>query len=197
MIEALIFDCDGTLTDSMRAHYSAWKAALDLQGMHLPEQEFYRHGGTPSSKVIPMLAKAAGCEIDFDRAILDKEDLFLQRIESVKSIPIVVEIAANCLGKLPMAVASGGTRNLVHRQLKQISIFEWFDTIVTCEDTHRHKPDPDVFLEAARRLGVAPKACRVYEDGDAGIQAAGRAGMECVDVRRLIDDMSNESTDAV
>ena len=88
------------------------------------------------------------------------------------------------LGVVPMAVASGGTRRLVHEQLRQVSIFDWFDTIVTCEDTDRHKPDPDVFLEAADRLKVLPKDCCVYEDGEPGIEAARRAGMTCIDVRR-------------
>jgi len=84
---------------------------------------------------------------------------------------------------LPMAVASGGVRRLVMRQLEQLQILDWFDTVVTAEDTERHKPDPDVFLEAARRLGVAPEKCRVYEDGAPGIEAAHRAGMECIDIR--------------
>ena len=84
-----------------------------------------------------------------------------------------------------MAVASGGTRNLVHRQLRQIQVMDWFETIVTCEDTEYHKPDPHVFLEAARRLQVKPEHCRVYEDGEPGIEAARRAGMECVDIRAM------------
>ena len=84
-----------------------------------------------------------------------------------------------------LAVASGGVRRIVHEQLRHIELYECFETIVTAEDTERHKPDPDVFLEAARRLGVSPSACRVYEDGDPGIEAARRAGMECIDVREF------------
>lgn len=185
VIQALIFDCDGTLTDSMYAHFAAWRSALQLQGMDLIEEDFYRYSGTPSSRVIPMLAELAGISIEFARALRDKEAFFLEQIASLRTIPDVVQIAAEHRGKLPMAVASGGTRRLVHRQLEQVQIIEWFDTIVTCEDTERHKPDPDVFLEAARRLGVSPRACRVYEDGEPGIEAARRAGMECIDVRQL------------
>ena len=186
MIEALIFDCDGTLTDSMYAHFAAWRSALSLQGMSLAEQDFYRYSGTPSSRVIPLLAEQGGFTIEFERALEDKESFFLEQIGSLRSIPVVVKIAADHRGRLPMAVASGGTRRIVRRQLEHLSILDWFDTIVTCEDTERHKPDPDVFLEAARRLGVAPQACRVYEDGEAGIEAARRAGMQCVDVRTFI-----------
>ncbi|HBV64292.1 MAG TPA: HAD family hydrolase [Rhodopirellula sp.] len=185
MIQALIFDCDGTLVDSMFAHYSAWRGALVSQGVELDEQYFYRHAGTPSSRVIPMFAAQQGKEIDFRQALADKEQYFLDSIDLLKRIPHVVQIAENHRDKLKMAVASGGTRNLVHRQLQQIEVMDWFETIVTCEDTEYHKPDPHVFLEAASRLQVKPEHCRVYEDGEPGIEAARRAGMECIDIRKM------------
>lgn len=182
-IQALIFDCDGTLTDSMYAHFVSWRDALVSYGMELNEQRFYTYSGTPSRRVIPMLAAEQGISLDFDQANAAKEKAFLGSIHLLKPIQSVVQIAEQHRGNLKMAVASGGVREVVHRQLEQIEIFDWFETIVTAEDTERHKPDPDVFLEAARRLGVAPSACRVYEDGEPGIEAARRAGMECIDVR--------------
>ncbi len=185
-IEALIFDCDGTLTDSMTAHYHAWCSALTEWGMTLDQQRFLSHSGTPSRRVIPMLAAEQGIELDFEKANDAKEAAFLDSLHLLRPIESVVEIAKTHRGKMPMAVASGGVRELVHKQLIQIGVIEWFDTIVTAEDTERHKPDPDVFLEAAKRLGVAPKQCRVYEDGDPGIEAARRAGMECVDIRPML-----------
>lgn len=185
MIKALIFDCDGTLTDSMFAHYVAWCEALQPSGMELDEQRFYSFSGTPSRRVIPMLAAEQGITLDFPQANLAKEEAFLNSIHLLKPIEPVVQIAREHRGRMKMAVASGGVRRLVHRQLEQINVIEWFETIVTSEDTERHKPDPDVFLEAARRLDVAPEQCRVYEDGEPGIEAARRAGMECVDVRTI------------
>ena len=185
-LQALIFDCDGTLTDSMRAHYMAWREALVEFGMDLNEQRFYSHSGTPSRRVIPMLAAEQGVQLDFDAANERKEAAFMRSLHLLEPIEPIVEVARSHRGQLPMAVASGGVRRLVHEQLRHIRILDWFDTIVTAEDTERHKPDPDVFLEAADRLGVDPKRCRVYEDGDAGIEAARRAGMECVDIRPLI-----------
>jgi HAD superfamily hydrolase (TIGR01509 family) len=167
LIEALIFDCDGTLTDSMFAHFSAWRDALLPQGMLLDAQK-------------------QGLTVDFKRALALKEELFIANLSLLTPIEPVVNIARQHRGKLQMAVASGGTRTLVHLQLRQLNIMDWFQAVVTCEDTERHKPDPDVFLEAARLLGVAPQACRVYEDGEPGIEAAGRAGMECVDIRQLV-----------
>ena len=126
MVQALIFDCDGTLVDSMFAHYSAWRQALVSQNIKLDEQHFYRHSGTPSSRVIPMLAAEQGKDLDFQKALADKEQHFLESIDLLKRIPHVVEIAASHRGKLKMAVASGGTRNLVHRQLRQIEVMDWF-----------------------------------------------------------------------
>ena len=186
MIQALIFDCDGTLTDSMYAHFAGWRDALAEQGMELCQQSFYRHSGTASRRVIPMLAAEQGKVIEFERALAEKEAHFLANLKLLRPIVPIVQIARENRGKKKMAVASGGTRDLVHRQLRHIDIIDWFETIVTCEDTERHKPDPDVFLEAADRLGVQPQHCRVYEDGDPGIEAARRAGMECVDIRVLV-----------
>jgi HAD superfamily hydrolase (TIGR01509 family) len=84
-----------------------------------------------------------------------------------------------------MAVASGSHRRLVQLTLAQVGIADWFPVVVSAEDTTRHKPEPDVFLEAARRLGVGPERCVVYEDADLGIEAARRAGMRFVDIRLL------------
>ncbi len=104
---------------------------------------------------------------------------------AIRPIDKVVEIARRGRGVLPMAVASGGHRRMVEMTLQQIGILDWFPVVVTAEDTVRHKPEPDVFLEAARRLGAAPKDCTVYEDTDLGLEAARRAGMGFVDIRCL------------
>ena len=184
MIDALIFDCDGTLCDSMPAHYAAWTQVLSPLGMELDEQQYLSFSGTPARRAIPMLAQAQGVAIeDFESVNHSKEEAFLSCVHLLQPIEPVVRIARENRGTLKMAVASGGVRRLVIKQLEQIGIVDWFETIVTAEDTSRHKPDPDVFLEAARRLGVSPEHCRVYEDGEPGIEAAQRAGMECVDVR--------------
>lgn len=185
MIQALIFDCDGTLTDSMPLHFVAWNQTMRRFGIDFTEDRFYALGGIPSDKIIQMLADEAKLSLDVAAVTLEKEQVFLESLHLLEEIGAITSVVRENKGKLPMAVASGGFRDIVKRQIAHIGLEGWFDTIVTAEDTARHKPEPDVFLEAASRLGVAPAHCLVYEDADLGIEAARRAGMQWIDVRTI------------
>jgi HAD superfamily hydrolase (TIGR01509 family) len=183
-IRGLIFDCDGTLADTMPAHHRAWVAMLQPHGIAFPEDRFYAMGGMPTAQIIRVLAADAGVAVhDVDAMVHAKERLFLQMLDAVQPIAPVVAIANAYRAVLPMAVASGGYRDVVGRTLDQLRIRSWFQAMVTAEDTQRHKPEPDVFLEAARRLSVPPAACAVFEDTELGLEAARRAGMLGLDVR--------------
>ena len=120
---------------------------------------------------------------DVDAMVLEKERTFLTYLDAVTRIEPVLVIAAAYRGKLPIAVASGGYRDTITRTLDRLNIRDWFDAMVTAEDTPRHKPEPDVFLEAAKRLNVDAAKCVVFEDTDIGLEAARRAGMFGIDVR--------------
>lgn len=181
----LIFDCDGTLADTMPAHYRAWSAALAPTGLDFPEARFYAMGGMPSKAIIAWLAAEQGIAVDVDHFAKMKEAAFLEQIAAVRPIAAVVELARAQVGARPMAVASGGYRRVVERVLRHLEIDGWFAATVCAEDTARHKPEPDVFLEAARRLNVEPGGCVVFEDTDIGLEAARRAGMVGIDVRPL------------
>jgi beta-phosphoglucomutase family hydrolase len=180
----LIFDCDGTLADTMPAHYVAWCEMLGRHGIAFPIEQFYGLGGMPTDRIIRLLADQAGVTgVDVAAMTLEKESIYLEAIDAVRPIAPVVAIAAAYRGMRPMAVASGGERYIVERTLATIGVQDWFQAIVAAEDTERHKPEPDVFLEAARRIGVAPGECVVFEDTEFGLEAARRAGMLGVDVR--------------
>ena len=180
----LIFDCDGTLADTMPAHYKAWTAMLGRFGIPFPEPRFYAMGGMPTASIIRVLAGEVGVAVtDVPAMVLEKEAYFLTHLEAITPIEPVLAIARANRGKLPLAVASGGYRDTITRTLDQLTIRDWFNAMVTAEDTPRHKPDPDVFLEAARRLGAEATKCVVFEDTDIGLEAARRAGMLGVDVR--------------
>ena len=183
--DALIFDCDGTLTHSMHLHYVAWRDTVAKYGIVFKEKDFYDMAGMPSDKVIQKLATEQKVELDDHKSILvQKEDCFLQNISQLEPFPFTVDIARANHGLKPMAVASGGDFPVVTAQLNHLGIIELFDTIVTAEHTKNHKPHPDVFLEAARRVDTVPEKCLVFEDGDLGIEAAKRANMDFVDVRK-------------
>jgi HAD superfamily hydrolase (TIGR01509 family) len=181
--DALIFDCDGTLVDSMPIHFLAWHETMTRHGIDFPEDRFYSLGGVPSHHIIAMLASEQEVSIDARAVAIEKERAFLERIHLLEPIHSVVNVAREARGAKPIAIASGGFRDIILKQLQQVSMADWFDTIVTAEDTSKHKPEPDVFLEASRRMNVNPKRCLVFEDADLGVEAARRAGMECIDVR--------------
>lgn len=169
----------------MPVHFRAWQEVAGAFRLVFPEERFYALGGVPTLKIAAMLLAEQG--LPFDPAVVahEKEQAVLRRFHEVRPIPAVVEIARQRRASGKIAIASGGGRAMVERTLRTIGLIDWFPVIVAAEDTTRHKPEPDVFLEAARRLDVAPEACVVYEDTDLGLEAARRAGMRGVDVRPL------------
>ena len=169
----------------MPVHYRAWVEILAPHGIAFPESKFYSLGGMPTHRILELLFSEVGRVPDIALLSRQKEDAFLAHLGEIRAIEPVVAMARAARGKQPMAVASGGHRHMVEKTLRQIGILDWFPVLVAAEDTARHKPEPDVFLEAARRLGVSPSDCIVYEDTDLGVEAARRAGMRWVDVRTL------------
>ena len=200
---AILFDCDGTLADTMPAHYRAWLHVTKHHGILFDEDRFYALGGRPTRDILATLANEASIEIDLDHASEMKESAFLEQVKHVKAIDPVIAALRRAHGHVPVAVVTGGYRDVCEKILLQIGIREFFDCIVASEDTNRHKPHPDPFLEAARRLGVAPEGCLVWEDSDLGIEAARQAGMSWIDVRsfhqpqRLTEGNSQADTGAV
>jgi beta-phosphoglucomutase-like phosphatase (HAD superfamily) len=180
---AYIFDCDGTLVDSMPLHLLAWRAALEMHGF--PPEKFtlemhHKYAGMPGAAIVRQLNASFGCDLPPDQVEVDKVKWYLDHHTNVRGIEPVVEIARAARGVLPMAVASGSDAHIVHDSLKAIGIHEFFDTVITPVDVARGKPAPDMFLLAAKRMGVEPADCLVFEDGLLGIEAAKAAGMEYV-----------------
>jgi len=184
--KGLIFDCDGTLADTMPLHWRAWSMITQRYGLHFPEDRFYSLGGVPARDILNLLSKEQGRSLDHIAVAHEKEETYLATLSQVEPIHAVVEIAQAHHGKIPMAVASGGTEKIITQVLDHLKIRHLFTSIVTSEMVKNQKPAPDIFLEAARRINVAPKFCRAYEDTDLGMQAIRAAGMAAVDVRELI-----------
>ena len=177
---AYIFDCDGTLADTMPLHYKAWRAALSEYDYNFPQAMFYELGGVPTVRIVEILNERHGLKIPAVETARHKEQLYLQMIAQIGPIEPVVAIAKDVHGKLPMAVASGGHRAIVIKTLDALGITKLFDAIIGAEDYVNGKPAPDPFLTAAKSLGVEPASCLVFEDTQLGVTAAHAAGMQCV-----------------
>jgi beta-phosphoglucomutase family hydrolase len=190
-IKGLIFDCDGTLADTMPLHWHAWQIITQRHNLHFPEDRFYAFGGVPTRDILKHLAKEQGRSLDYIAIAHEKEEAYLPLIAKAEPIHAVVEIVKANRSKIPMAVASGGSQKIIGMVLDRLKIRHFFDAIVTNEMVKNQKPAPDIFLEAARRIGVQPKFCRAYEDTDLGLQAIRAAGMEAVDVRELRHQSKN------
>ena len=177
---AYIFDCDGTLADTMPLHYKAWCAALREHDLEFPEAMFYQLGGVPTVRIVELLNERHGHAMPPVETARQKEELYLQMLSQIGPIDPVVAIAREMHGRLPMAVASGGHRAIVRQTLDALGITALFDAIIGAEDYENGKPSPDPFLVAAERLGIEPARCLVFEDTQLGIDAAAAAGMKWV-----------------
>ena len=179
---AYLFDCDGTIADSMPLHYIAWSKALGEYGCTFDEELFYSWGGKPAVEIIADLNKMQSLDMPPEALAEHKESLYFALLPQLQPIPEVVEIIEAEHGRIPLAVVSGGRRNSVTSSLTTLGLLDKFETIVGAEDYKNSKPAPDAYLLAAARLGVAPKDCLVFEDTVMGIQAATAAGMTSVKI---------------
>ena len=184
-IRGLVFDCDGTIADTMPLHYEAWVAALKEHSVEFSEALFYELAGMPTAQIIEMLNERHGHSMPVQETADFKESLYQQLIPRVVPIGPVVVLVKQFAGKLPMAVATGGTQAICRKTLGSLGLLEYFGHIVTADDVKHGKPAPDIFLEAARRIGVPPQSCYAFEDGELGLQAARAAGMTAIDIRPM------------
>jgi beta-phosphoglucomutase family hydrolase len=179
---AYLFDCDGTIADSMPLHYIAWKRALRKWNCKFDEQTFYAWGGMPTAQIIATLNERQGLAMVVEAVCTEKENLYYEMLPQLKAITEVVEHIEAQLRRIPFAVVSGGTRESVVASLTAVNLLDKFDVFVCAGDYKKGKPDPEPFLLAAEKLGVNPKDCLVFEDTEMGIQAATAAGMASVRV---------------
>lgn len=185
--DALVFDCDGTLVDSAPAHLHSMQEALSHQGLTM-EPEWYstRHGLGPDDLL-------DAYEADFKVEALVREDfyrrvneVFLVNLHLIREIQVVTDVARHWFGIVPMAVASNGVRKNVEATLIATRLRPLFYTIVTAGEVEHAKPAPDVYLEAAQRMQVAPERTIIFEDSNEGLEAAHRAGMKAYDIREAL-----------
>jgi HAD superfamily hydrolase (TIGR01509 family) len=179
---AYLFDCDGTIADSMPLHLIAWRQALSVWNCPFEDELFYAWGGMPVNEIIASLNRMHGLTMPVDEVHRHKESLYFSALPRLQPVPEVLEHIRASHGAIPFAVVSGSTRESVTGSLKALDLLDRFDVMVCAGDYQRAKPHPEPFLTAAARLGVAPADCLVFEDTEMGIQAATAAGMASVKV---------------
>ncbi len=180
--QAYLFDCDGTVADSMPLHLVAWQTALAEFDCTFTAQQFYGWGGLPAEIVIEKLNAEQGLHMYAAIVAERKEELYYEMLPQLKAVPEVLEQVLAAQGKVRTAIVSGSTLESVTASLQTLGLLDQFDVLVCAGDYAEGKPSPEPFLLAAERLGIAPERCLVFEDAEPGIVAATAAGMKSVKV---------------
>ena len=178
--DALIFDMDGTLVDSMPRHLDAWEATSAEFGLPFDRAQLNEYGGIPTRKIVAILAEQHGLTIDVEAFTRRKVALYMEHIQQVSVFPAMWELVRRCHGKVPMGIGTGSPRNQAESILKSTGLDAYMQVVVSADDVVNHKPHPDTFLQVAEQLGANPANCLVFEDTQIGLQAGRAAGMETV-----------------
>jgi len=184
---ALIFDLDGTLSNSLPVHLSTWNSIGERYGFRFDPKILYEMTGRPTIEFARRVVEQYGLSISPEEVVKLKQQSFWDSTALLKPIEEMIDIVKAYHGKLPMSVGTGASRKSAEVQLNALDITKYFDFIVSAEDVTRHKPEPETFLLCAELMNVKPSQCQVFEDGDLGIAAAQKAGMIVTDVRPHIN----------
>ena len=183
----LIFDLDGTLSDSLQAHVSTWNMVCEKYGFVFDTNIMIEMTGKPTFEFAKTVVEQSGIAVNPRYLARMKQKAFWNVAKTLNPIDEVVSVVKQYYGKLPMAVGTGAGRKSAEIQLEVLNLTKYFDVIVTANDVRKYKPEPNTFLKCARLIGVEPQYCQVFEDGDLGIVAAQSAGMMVTDVRPYIN----------
>ena len=184
--KALIFDLDGTLVDSMPLHFEAWKEVCATKGLDFSEEEFYALAGVPSDRIFEIINERHGTDFDPQRDSHLKEEIYLKKIDQLKPIDVVFDLAKANHGKLPMSIGTGSPGKHSWEAVRALGLDKYFDILVSKNDVKQGKPHPETFLMCAEAMNISPEFCQVFEDGDPGLQAARTAGMIATDIRAYV-----------
>ncbi|QCR21597.1 HAD family phosphatase [Pontibacter sp. SGAir0037] len=183
---AFLYDCDGTLADNMQAHKETYVKVAASKGVTIDPAIIDEFAGLPIPEVVVEINKRYGANLDPEEFVALKSDLFYNEfILKTKPVRFVVDHLLSHVGRVKIGVVSGGSRRMIRKTLEVLEIDSLVDVLVCAEDTAKGKPYPDPFLLAAEKLGVAPEACLVFEDGNPGIKSAEAAGMNWIRVDRI------------
>lgn len=183
---ALIFDLDGTLSNSLPVHVQTWNIVGEKYGFDFDPQIIYEMTGRPTIEFARRVVNQYHLSASPESLVKLKQSSFWELTHLLEPVYEIVKIVKDNFGKLPMAVGTGASRKSALAQLEALKLTSYFECIVSADDVTNHKPEPETFLKCASYMNVNPENCQVFEDGDLGIQAAKKAGMLVTDVRPFI-----------
>ena len=182
--KGLIFDLDGTLINSMPYHALAWKQVANEHGFDIDINEIYAMGGSASRDIAAFYKNRGEPVGDIDKYVKRKIAIFQENIPRIEVFDrIFKELKEARAAGIKIAIGTGTRTANALRILKEKSLYDFIDALVTADDVTHHKPNPDTFLVAAQKLALKPVDCLVFEDGQLGIKAALRGGFDCIEVK--------------
>ena len=184
---ALIFDLDGTLSNSLPVHVTTWNKVGEVYGFKFDPQIVYDMTGRPTIEFARHIVEKFGLSANPEDLVKLKQKTFWDSARFLEPVDEIISIVKEHYGILPMSVGTGASRKSAEVQLKELKITHFFEAIVSADDVTHHKPMPETFLKCAQLMGVEPSKCQVFEDGDLGIEAAIQAGMIVTDIRPHIN----------
>jgi beta-phosphoglucomutase family hydrolase len=187
LAKALIFDLDGTVSDSLPVHMATWNKIGSSIGFVFDERLVYEMTGMPTIAFAKRIIEENNLHISPGALVKLKQEAFWEAMHLIKPVDLVVELVKKYKGKLPMSVGTGASRQSAMLQLQELDLLSYFDFVITADDVTRHKPEPETFLRCAELMKIKPSACQVFEDGILGMEAARAAGMMVTDVRPFIN----------
>ncbi len=185
--KALIFDLDGTLSNSLPVHVETWKLLGQQYGFDFDPQIIHDMTGRPTIEFARHIVERYKIDEAPEKLVKLKQHSFWELAHLLEPVDEVIAILNAYHGKLPVAIGTGASRKSAEVQLNALGIRDYFDAIVSADDVEKHKPHPETFLKCAELMNVEPRFCQVFEDGDLGIAAARKAGMMVTDVRPHIN----------
>lgn len=176
---------DGVIVDSMPLQYEAYRRALDEENITISKDEFFLYAGKQGKKLLQDIMDIKNTSFDIEKVYKRKNDIYRELLKDVEAFPDIIKLIDLFYGKYKLALASTSSNTNINIILNKFNLGDKFDVIVGMEDVQRGKPHPDMLLKAASQLDVLPDECIVFEDSEYGIEAAKRAGMEYIKVKKL------------